>query len=422
MEHNKKRAVQTAIGCILIMLLHNGHSAMFTLHMPYMAESLGVDPSGIGLCASISTIVAFFISMFVARPLIKKVSPKYALIIASVGTLLNVIVLYMATSLGMVWFSSVFAGAKQAVGTIMCASLILAEYRGIWKDSLPKVTGIVSSAAGLGGTIMLLICGRTLSSWGWRINYFVYGAIAAVLAIFINLLMIRKPLPGGQAPEAVTDSIPGDSRPTGDGLVLKEALRTPSLYFLMIGIALCNMLYSGTVSYLPTYLIGLGFDSVQASSYASMNTFFSMLSLLISGFLIAKFGIKGFTCITFCGSIVGVALLSSYMDMQAAWIIAVGIVFLTLGATVTTLSSQLVPVIFGTKDFAGINPFANGAYFLGVGVSSYAVGRIAEVAGTFRVAHIVSIICGALGLISVLIAIKLAPYKGSRAENTAEKA
>lgn len=422
MKNNKTRAVLTAIGCAVIMLLHGGHTSMWALHIPYMAETLGVDPSALSLGSSISTAVAFLMSLFVTQALIKKISAKYALMMASISTLVGAFLIYFANSLALVLISSIFSGVKLAIGTVMCASLILAEYRGVWNHALPKVTGIVSSASGLGGTVIMLICGRTIPIWGWRMNYLVVGSAIAIISILINVLLIRKPVSDEQVPTAQGVKNTGAARPLGEGVMLKEALRSPSLYLLMIGICLCNMLFSGNGVILPTFWSGLGMESVQISNFASTITFCGMLAIMISGFLIGKFGIKGFAIITFVGSMIGVALQSSYIEIRAAWVILLGAPFLALGGTVTTLSSQLVPFMFGTKDFAGINPFVNAAYFLGAGVSTYAVAKIAEVAGSFRVAHITSIICGAIGLACVLLAIKLAPYKASNAENSVEKA
>lgn len=421
MKKNKKRAISTAVGATLIVMLHSGHSSIFSLHMPYMAESLGVAPSEIALSASVSTIAAFLLSLFIAKPLIKKVSPKYALMLASVATVVNVLILFFARGLGLVLFSAAFSGIKQVLGTVMCASLILAEYRGVWKNALPKVTGIVSGATGLGGTIMLFISGRTLPLWGWKVNYLVYGAAIAGLAILLNVLLIRKPVPDEETQAVQAVETPIAVRSAGGGLVLKEALRTPSLYLLMIGIALCSMLYAGTHVYLPTFWTELGVDSIQKSNFAGILTFCSMLAIGISGFLITKFGIRGFAVITFVGAMIGVALQGTFMEIRSVWIVMVGNIFLALGSAESILSSQLVPKIFGTKDFAGINPFVNGAYFLGIGISSFAVGKIAEAAGSFRTANIVSMICGAVGLFCVLLAIKLAPYNDSHKTTTEEK-
>ncbi len=94
------------------MLLHSGHTSMWSLHMPYMAETLGVDPSALGLGSSIGTAVAFLMSLFVTQSLIKKVSAKYALMIASVSTFLGTFMTYSAKNLTIILLSCVFQGSK----------------------------------------------------------------------------------------------------------------------------------------------------------------------------------------------------------------------------------------------------------------------------------------------------------------------
>lgn len=421
-SNNKTRSILTALACAVCMMCHSGYTSVFSMHVPYMMKALSVPASTVQLISIMGSAVGIVLSLFIAKPLIKKITPRFTLMCGSVAVILHGVLTSITTSIPLLIILGGFAGVIQALGAVMCASLVLSEYRSVWKNSLPKVIGICACCQSAGAALFKLLAGWTIATFGWQGSFQILGVGMGGLAIIINLLLIRKPVSDGTAVEGGA-AVSLKKQPVGDdGLTYKEVLRTPSMYLLMIGIVMCAMMYTGTVKYLPTFLYTTGMDSMQYAPYASFQSLAAMAINFCTGFLLVKFGTKGFTGFVFVGGAIGLFCVTMYYNLTATWILLIGLVLMSCGVSANSLSSQYCPRLFGPKEFKAINPVVNTAYLVGNLASSYVLGRIAEAFGTYRAAHVCSIICGLIGFVCIMLAIRLTPYKAKAQETAAEAA
>ena len=129
-----------------------------------------------------------------------------------------------------------------------------------------------------------------LSTWliehyGWRMGFVGLGAIWAALLLPLNLLFFRGAADVGRAqrpaPRAAADVLPG--------YWVREALRAPAFYMLMIAASFFTFTLVGITVHLVPILVDGGIAKMTAASFAGVAGLCAIAGRLGTGFVLDRF-------------------------------------------------------------------------------------------------------------------------------------
>jgi MFS family permease len=223
----------------------------------------------------------------------------------------------------------------------------------------PLAIGIVLTAGGVGGMVLLPAMMAMIRNIGWRETYLVLCGIVLVFGVIIPGIMIRnKPEDLGQAPDGVASLGPDKNAShrkaghyvTAVDFTLKEALSTRVFWLLVIYVTgsmfLVTMIMPHQIAFLLDIGIGPGAASLALGLIAGIGT----IGRLGAGFL----GLK--------------------LDLQKVSLVAV--VFMLIGTVlilVTSLSVKSLPMVFAYGIFFGVG--FGGSMVAGMSITPAYFGR-----------------------------------------------
>lgn len=278
-------------------------------------------------------------------------------------------------------------------------------------DKKGLATGIVYAGAGIGGMILSPVLKTCIEMTGWRMTYVYIAVVTIVCAVLVFLLIRNKPEDVGQTPLVKKEpaAAEGEAAATADGasvtmgLTRAEAIKTPSMWFLLLCIFCGGIMAAAVTSQLPTFVSENGGDYALVMMVYSFATIFAKFAL--GPVFDAKGVMFGSTTIVVLTalSLVGLLLFPEF-----------GFVFACIGALLLAfncVSSFVGPLangkLFGYIAFADCYGLINIAFLLGCMVGPTLTATIRTVSGSYTLAWIVLIIVTLLIEVGIVFALKL---------------
>ncbi len=278
-----------------------------------------------------------------------------------------------------------------------------------FENNRATAIGVVMTAAGVGGFIA-----QPLFTWimqdfgGWQAGWLSASAFA-ITAIILALMIVNKPADRGQHPDGIAHSEESKQAQranakiykTEDSWSLKEALRTPTLWLLVL-------LSLGGV--MPLYLLvvhgvlhltDLRFERMEAAS---------VLSAMLAGSACARFPIgwlgdrmepRLIMFTLFTASVIALTII--WQAPGISLLLLAGAMFgAAYGGTLVMIPS-MVANYFGATSFASINGFIFPVQIVMGSMVPVAAGYIADVSGNYDLPFIGLIGFTALAAVCTLI-------------------
>ena len=210
--------------------------------------------TAVSLGLTVSSVVAFVISLFVGR-FIVKFSPKYLLLAGSITCCIQCIVYGSATSVYILYAAAIVEGITTGIATTTTISALVKEW---FVEKRESVIGYVIGGAMIGSALYNLLAGVLIASIGWRYSYYILAATALVIAVPANLIMIKK------SPAAVGQKALGWEKEAeleaqlsmeagGLGVTAAQARKSPSFWLILIFGGLFAGMSMGFITYAPTF-------------------------------------------------------------------------------------------------------------------------------------------------------------------------
>ena len=229
--------------------------ALFTPMSEHFGWSRSVVPAGV-LVGSIMVIVVAplfgkLVDLYGARPVITSGSLVMGLCLIALGFTNSAIMFYVVFGLGFSMFSGMFRVAMAAA-----TAQWFVRRRGL-------ATSFVSAASALGFVVLPPIAVVVTESWGWRAGWISMGIITLALAVPPSLLLLlAHPHQVGQRvdgdrtdQEAARTSRLGRSAGTEEQWTVREAIKTPTLWVLLLGLSIQGISTNGAnVHLIPHFL------------------------------------------------------------------------------------------------------------------------------------------------------------------------
>jgi len=250
-----------------------------------------------------------------------------------------------------------------AVLTLGTTHVAFARVITLWfEDRRGLALGLALSGVGLGGFIWPIFSQAMIESFGWREAYlYIAVAIAAVAMPVMWLWLIDKPQPAVDS-----QSSPVDTMGELSGLSLREAVRTPLLWLLLVTFFLIGLVVQSVTFHIVPMLTLRGFSPMVAAATQSALFVAVTCGRLITGWLMDRFFAPRVALAFLLAPIAGIALLGVGGDPRIAVLAAI-LVGLAVGAEVDVLA-YLTGRYFGPRHFSRIYGSCYGIYSLSGGV------------------------------------------------------
>ncbi len=208
---------------------------------------------------------------------------------------------------------------------------------------------VTLSGSALSATVMPPLATWLIANLGWRDAF---PALAGIwfLLMFIPIVFFFRGAQDQRRSSRADRAAASDLLP---GLLLPEALRSPSFYKLLLAAFSFSFVVIGTVIHLVPILKGFGAAPMQAAGTAALIGAFSIIGRLSTGALLDRFRSNIVGACAYILPVPGyVALLVAGTD-PTAQIFAVALFGLTMGAEVDVIT-YLITRHFGLRRFASV--------------------------------------------------------------------
>lgn len=412
--YSSRKVLLATIACTIVMFVNNGRTQILSMVIPSYMQELGINATQIGLSSTISTIVGFIFSLIGVK-LLNRLTPKWALVLSCLFTMISSYLSYIATNLTTIYISSIFGGAVVALGT---HAAITGALNPLYGKNLRSVLGVVFGIGTFGGTVALAIGTALAPVHGSRFAYIAFGVIGSVIAmifaiIFVPRSRVTKSDGTGKQNRSGADHAGEDVQ----GMTYKEAVRTPAFYILYIAVAISAMLYGGFSMYATSYWQANGIAATTSNLWLTIATFTASIMTFFSGIMAEKLGNKAFIVFVFGGYAAAMGLTLYWSSNPVAAIAMIGIIVIGFIRAANTIPSLTIPEMFGRKDLAAINSGLMSAFYLGAVGIAPVVGGITDLTGSYNISFFVLLVMALVSMALFLVALRMSPAKKGENNN-----
>ncbi|MBR4887540.1 MAG: MFS transporter [Clostridia bacterium] len=284
-----------------------------------------------------------------------------------------------------------------AVGIGLCygivASLSLPVVISNWFDEKRGLAlGIAFMGSGIGGMIFNGVTGALLTAVGWRMTYVVLAVMMLVVSVPCAFFVLRFcPEDMGLHPYGYKekDAPTEGTEPAQEGMLLKEALRTPrflGVCLMMLVMGFCSTQLSQTTS---PRMLDTGYGNALAATVISVCMAVLALSKVLEGRMFdSRLGARGtsvFAAIMALVHVVG--LLFSKNQMMIPLIVS----GFGLGCAFGSVGPSNVAITFGRRDYPAILGVLNALTSLGGMLGPVFAAAVFDNLGSYDIAYYVVI-------------------------------
>ncbi len=393
-----------AVVLFLVTAIRGGiANNMSGLHLIPVTEAMDISRAQYSLAGSASSLAAM-LAVLLSGGLVLRYGHRFLLTVFLLVGAASYAVMTVANGY-ILWFAAyVLLGVANGIcgeaGSTQLVSVWFHKHRG-------AVLGAVSSATGLGGSVMCVIQTAAMEAGTYRTSYLLAAILFAAVAV-LSLVFVRShPAKMGLLPYGDGEKLTYKKREHEDhwhGFTMHQIYRRPTFYMMFIGTFLsCMLVYLAFIVVVP-HLQDRGLSAMQASTMQSV----LMLGLagfkILAGFLCDRIGARkvALLCMTFNAvALILLALTTGFvMSLIAMVILAMGLPIVTI--IIPLLASSLFGYQAQTE--------YNGIFIAMVSAASMVAGPISNAfydrLGTYSPVFIV-----AAGLTVVLMGMYLLMYR-----------
>lgn len=390
------------ITCTIIPLL----MALFNKFQIPVTRDMGISRSSFTLAHTITQVLGIFISPYIARKL-STGNFKRIFTLGMIGFCLSYASYGLAQNVWHLYFSSIFVGVFFLTVALIPLSMLATAWF-VQKRGL--AVSIIMAGIGLGGFIFSPLITWMLTHYGWRMSYFIMGAIALVCTLPICLfIIVKRPEDMGLKPYGADADASGPSKthiPAAVSLSVKESYAALFFKILIIG-TICNGLINiGAVGQFPPALeerYGAAFQAEIIAIYS----IFGLVGKLSLGWINDRWGIIP-SCVAGCVTFGSAFLFMLYSGPESTMYVMA--VIFGFGIAIGSVSLPLLTAsIFGTEKYGEAYGVVNSFFQIGLTGGSIMVAGIYDITGTYALAWIALFI-----LTGVTLACWIASYCMSR--------
>jgi cyanate permease len=287
-----------------------------------------------------------------------------------------------------------------------------------FKKQKALAMSIVLSAAGIGGILAAPLLNKVISSSNnnWKLGWMVVAATAILSAAISAVAVRNKPEEMGQFP----DGIPPDkdyTNPSAAGLSIQgkiyqstrswkiaDALKTKSLWLIILASIAFLMPYVTCVAHGVVYLEGVGYSQDLSALSVGLLVFFSIIGRIIGGVFGDRIEPRIIWSVALCCVVAGMIILAKSATLGPFSIYLYAIFMGTgMGAAYVCMAT-IIGNYFGAQAFASIMGTIFPIIFLAAAMGPFLAGFCYDRQGSYANAFYGLTALACIGAITVLIA------------------
>jgi sugar phosphate permease len=371
-----------AIGCCIRMLGGGFHLYGFTVFFLPITQELGLSRAATSLVFSLARaegaiegpLAGYLIDRLGPRPMILA-----GIILSGMGYML------LATIESYHGFLIVYLGviSLSFSAGFMHSPMVLANTWFVRRRALAMT--LVSSAIGIGGTLITPLLAISVHTWGWRWGAFLSGLGLILVGVPLALFVKRSPESMGMLPHGIAETSSSDSHPASAGakqvqtqnpdadFSLKQAMRTPSFWTMILATTTRVAVYNSiTVHFIPI-MVWRGIPEKRAAVLLATMALMSLPAHLLVGGIadhMSKPRLMGI-----CMSI-GAVSISFLAYGEGEWALWAFTILFTFMEAIFPVGWATVGDFFGRKSFATIRGTMSFFYLWGPALGPVITGAV----------------------------------------------
>jgi sugar phosphate permease len=371
-----------AVGCGMRMLGGGFHLYGFTIFFLPITQELGLTRAATSLVFSLARaegaiegpLAGYLIDRFGPRPMMLAgviLSGLGYMLLAGIESYYGFLVVYLGViSLS---FSAGF----------MHSPMVLANTWFIRRRALAMT--LISSAIGIGGTIITPLLALSVQAWGWRQGAFLSGLGLILIGVPLALLVQRSPesiglLPDGAPPVSPTAATSRRGNSQLDNpqtqeteFTLRQAMRTWAFWMIVLATTTRVAVYNSLTVHFVPIMVWKGVSEQRAAAMLAVMALMSLPSHLLVGWLadhVSKPRLMG-VCM-----VIGATSLLFLAYGESEWSLWVFTVLFTFMEAIFPVGWATVGDFFGRKSFATIRGTMSFFYLWGPAFGPVITGAI----------------------------------------------
>jgi sugar phosphate permease len=373
-----------AAGCAMRMLGGGFHLYGFTIFFLPITNELGLTRAATSLVFSLARaegaiegpIAGYLIDRFGPRPMMLA-----GVLLSGIGYMLlatvNSYYTFLAVYLGVISLS--FSAG------FMHSPMVLATNTWFIRRRALAMT-LISSAIGIGGTLITPLLAYSVQAWGWRYGAFIAGVGLILAGVPIALLVKRSPESMGLYPDGLSPYSP-DSRDASSApaarrthgpddeidFSLKQAMKTTAFWMLILATTTRVGVYNAITVHFVPIMVWKGASETRAAVMLAVMALMSLPSHLLVGW-VADHVYKPFL-MALC-MIIGTAALIILAYGDGEWALWTFTLLFTIVEAIFPVSWATVGDFFGRRSFATIRGSMSFFYLWGPALGPIITGAV----------------------------------------------
>jgi sugar phosphate permease len=371
-----------AVGCAIRMLGGGFHLYGFTIFFLPITQELGLTRAATSLVFSLARaegaiegpVAGYLIDRLGPRPMILAgvlLSGVGYMLLATVNSYYGLLAVYLGViSLS---FSAGF----------MHSPMVLANSWFIRRRALAMT--LISSAIGIGGTIITPMLAFSVQTWGWRQGAFLAGLGLILTGVPLALLVQRSPESMGLLPDGALaaksspktspahDPHVGNAKTQEADFTLSQAMRTWAFWMIILATTTRVAVYNSITVHFVPIMVWKGVSDQRAAAMLAIMALMSLPSHLLVGWIadhMSKPRLMG-ACMAMGATAV---LFLAYGESE--WTLWVFTVLFTFMEAIFPVGWATVGDFFGRKSFATIRGNMSFFYLWGPALGPVITGAI----------------------------------------------
>ena len=298
------------------------------------------------------------------------------MVTGAVAAAIGFILASRADSFAPMLIAYMMLGVGIAACTIAPAAFVVANWFGARRG---LAMGVTLGGTTTGGMLMTLTASFVIAHWGWRTAYLAFAAPVFLIVIPSVLVVVRSRPPGERQMSVA------EAAEVLEGFETAAALRTRSLWMIVLAQFLWAFATAGSIIHLIQYLIDNHYRAATAANLVSLIFGLCTLGKVVMGFVADRVTARIAATLTLTLNAIGVLLL---LGVQHVW------VMLPLLATYGFLQAaplMLFPLLtaesMGLKRYGTIFGIVSAANTLGAVFGPPVAGSIFDATHSYVVAY-----------------------------------
>jgi MFS transporter, OFA family, oxalate/formate antiporter len=243
----------------MLAIVGSGYATV-PVFVPVLLKEFGWSRATVSLLPSVAALT-WGILVFPVGWLLDRVEARLVMLMGAAAAGIGFILASRADSFAPMFLAYSMLGVAIAAATITPAAFVIANWFGARRG---LAMGVTLGGTTTGGMLMTLTAGYVIAHWGWRVAYLVFAAPVFVIVIPSVALTVRS-RPPGERTMSVAEA--GDAL---EGFETAEAIRTRSLWMIVLAQFLWAFATTGSIIHLVQYLIDHHYSAASAANLLSL--------------------------------------------------------------------------------------------------------------------------------------------------------